>query len=160
MDEVSCDVSALRLVKPAGTPPPVRSGPAGGAMPPEDSAWDAAAEYEVPFKAGDTMLEIAYEGDMARLYADGRLVQDDFWKGRPLRYALRPLPKGTKRLVLKVLPRGAGWEDKVYVDIIPSLLLKSDVASSEGLSNQDRHHFDREGQRILGGRYYDAFRLL
>ena len=116
MDEVSCDVSALRLVKPAGTPPPVRSGPAGGAMPPEDSAWDAAAQYEVPFKAGDTMLEIAYEGDMARLYADGRLVQDDFWKGRPLRYALRRLPKGTKRLVLKVMPRGAGWEDKVYVD--------------------------------------------
>ena len=97
---------------------------------------------------------------MARLYADGRLVQDDFWKGLPIRYALRRLPKGTKRLVLKVLPRGAGWEDKVYVDIIPSLLPRSAVVSSEGLANQDRHHFDREGQRILGGRYYDAFKSL
>ena len=27
-------------------------------------------------------------------------------------------------------------------------------------SNHDRHHFDREGQRILGGRYYDAFKSL
>ena len=27
-------------------------------------------------------------------------------------------------------------------------------------SNRDRHHFDREGQRILGGRYYDAFKSL
>ena len=106
----------LKLLKPAGTPPPVAIGPGGVAMTPDESAWDAAAEYEVPFKAGDTMLEIAYEGDMARLYADGRLVQDDFWKGVPVRYALRRLPQGTKRLVLKVFPRGAGWEDKIYID--------------------------------------------
>ena len=32
------------------------------------------------------------------------------------------------------------------------------VVSSEGLKNQDAHHFDREGQRVLGGRYYDAFK--
>ena len=159
-ENLVCDVSALRLVKPAGTPPPVRIGPAGVAMPPDESAWEAAAAYEVPVKPGANMLEIGYEGDMARLYADGRLVQDDFWKGRPLRYALRRLPKGTKRLVLKVLPRGAGWEDKVYVDIIPSLLPRSAVVSSEGLANQDRHPFDREGQRILGGRYYDAFKSM
>ena len=106
----------LTLLKPAGTPPPVAVGPNGVAMPPEESAWNAAAEYEVPFKAGDTMLEIAYVGDMARLYADGKLVQDDFWKGLPIRYALRRLPKGTKHIVLKVLPRGAGWKDKIYVD--------------------------------------------
>ena len=43
---------------------------------------------------------------------------------------------------------------------IPSLLPRSAVVSSEGLANQDRHHFDREGQRILGGRYYDAFKSL
>ena len=43
---------------------------------------------------------------------------------------------------------------------IPSLLSNAAVVSSEGLANQDRHHFDREGQRILGGRYYDAFQSL
>ena len=44
-----------------------------------------------------------------------------------------------------------------------NLLWQSGLAlfgASEGLSNQDRHHFDREGQRILGGRYYDAFKSL
>jgi len=43
---------------------------------------------------------------------------------------------------------------------IPSLLSNAAVVSSEGLANQDRHHFDREGQRILGGRYYEAFQSL
>ena len=148
----------LRLVKSAGEAPPVTKGVNGVAQPPDESAWAAAAEYEVVLPnqatrhANDrTLLSFPYEGDMARLYADGVLVQDDFWKGLPIRYALRRLPKGTKRLVLKVLPRGAGWEDKVYVDIIPSLLPRSAVVSSEGLANQDRNHFDREAQRILGG---------
>lgn len=109
-------ITDLTLLKPAGIPPPVAIGPNGVTMMPEESAWDAAAEYEVPFRVGDTMLEIAYDGDMARLYADGKLVQDDFWKGLPIRYALRRLPKGTKHLVLKVLPRGAGWVNKIYVD--------------------------------------------
>ena len=165
----------LKLLKPAGTPPPVAVGPNGVAMPPEEGAWAAAAEYEVPFKTGDMMLEIAYDGDMARLYADGVLVQDDFWKGIPIRYALRRLPKGTKRLVLKVLPRGAGWENKVYIDRARAGSSADDIARYEAvgelvrdpaekpvdvpkdIANQDRHHFDREGQRILGGRYYDAF---
>ena len=43
---------------------------------------------------------------------------------------------------------------------IPSHLPNFAVVSSEGLANQDPHHFDREGQRILGGRYYDAFKSL
>ena len=66
------------------------------------------------------MIEIAYDGDMARLYADGRLVQDDFWKGRPIRYALRRLPQGTKRLTLKVLPWGEGAEKLIFVDGVQS----------------------------------------
>ena len=106
----------LKLLKPASIPPPVAIGPAGVAVMPEEGAWDAAAEYEVPFKTGADIIEIAYDGDMARLYADGRLVQDDFWKGRPIRYALSRLPKGTKRLTLKVLPWGEGAEKLIFVD--------------------------------------------
>ena len=131
-------VESLKVLKPAGTPPPVAVGPNGVATMPEESAWDAAAEYEVPFKAGDTMLEIAYVGDMARLYADGVLVQDDFWKGLPIRYALRRLPKGTKRLVLKVLPRGAGWEDKVYVDRARAGSSADDIARYEAVGELAR----------------------
>lgn len=118
---ITMRISDLKLLKTAGIPPPVATGIAGVAIMPDESAWDAAAEYEIPSEPGDKMLEIHYFGDMARLYADGRLVQDDFWKVAPIRYALRRLPKGTKHLVLKVLPRGALWEEKIYIDIIPSL---------------------------------------
>lgn len=109
-------VSGLKLLKPAGTPPPVAIGAAGVATMPDESAWDAAAEYDVPFEPGDSMIEISYEGDMARLYADGKLVQDDFWKGLPIRYALRRLPTETKSLTLKVLPWGEGAGEKIFVD--------------------------------------------
>ena len=106
----------LKCLKGAGTPPPVAIGPNGVAMPPEEGAWNAAAEYEVPVECGDAILEISYEGDMARLYADGKLVQDDFWKGRPIRYALRRLPAGTKGLVLKVLPWAEDAKRHIFVD--------------------------------------------
>ena len=106
----------LKCLKGAGTPPPVAIGPNGVAMPPEESAWNAAAEYEVPFECGDAILEISYEGDMARLYADGKLVQDDFWKGRPIRYALRRLPAGTKGLVLKILPWASDAKSHIFID--------------------------------------------
>ena len=108
--------SDLKCLKGAGTPPPVAIGPNGVAMPPEEGAWNAAAEYEVPFECGDAILEISYEGDMARLYADGKLVQDDFWKGRPIRYALRRLPAGTKGLVLKILPWAEDAKRHIFVD--------------------------------------------
>ena len=106
----------LKCLKGAGTPPPVAIGPNGVAMPPEEGAWNAAAEYEVPFECGDAILEISYEGDMARLYADGKLVQDDFWKGRPIRYALRRLPAGTKGLMLKVLPWAEDAKSHIFID--------------------------------------------
>ena len=108
-----CD---LKLLKPAGTPPSVVLGAAGVAAMPDESAWDAAAEYEVPFAPGDNLLEMSDEGDMARLYADGKLVQDDFWKGLPIRYALRRLPSGTKSLTLKVLPWGEGASERIFID--------------------------------------------
>lgn len=113
---VRYDVSSLKQLRPSGIPPPVKIGAAGVAEPPAESTWEAAAEYAVPFDAGDAMLEITYDGDMARLYADGILVQDDFWKGRPLRYALRRLPDGTKSLTLKVLPWGDGAKQNIFID--------------------------------------------
>ena len=45
----------------------------------------------------------------------------------------------------------------------PSFVLAMHIlalASSEGLANHDRCHFDREGLRILGCRCYDAFKSL
>ncbi|MBE6383070.1 MAG: sialate O-acetylesterase [Lentisphaerae bacterium] len=46
------------------------------------------------------------------------------------------------------------------LNTLPQTVPGCRVVSSEGLKNQDAHHFDREGQRVLGKRYYDAFKSL
>ena len=50
------------------------------------------------------LLNIEYQGDCARLYADGRLVADNFQYGRPFLYGLWRLPAGVKELELRILP--------------------------------------------------------
>lgn len=54
-------------------------------------------------------LEIRYHGDVARVYADGKLVQDNFWNGRPMLVRVADLinADGTpKKVELKILPMG------------------------------------------------------
>ena len=41
---------------------------------------------------------------MARLYADGRLLDDNFYNGRPFLYALWRLPENCRKLQLRILP--------------------------------------------------------
>lgn len=45
------------------------------------SLTDALADGEV---ADDYFLQIDYAADCARVYADGRLVEDNFWNGKPM----------------------------------------------------------------------------
>ena len=123
----------LKLMKPAGEAPAVTKGKAGVAQMPDESAWNQAAEYAVvlptpTIKQSDnrTILLFPYDGDMARLYIDGKLVQDDFWKGTPLKYPLRRIPAEAKSIVLKVLPWGAGAKELIYIDCRPRPSLYED----------------------------------
>lgn len=43
---------------------------------------------------------------------------------------------------------------------VAEIVPRCGVASSEGLTNQDRHHFDRESQRKLAARYYEQYKKL
>lgn len=43
---------------------------------------------------------------------------------------------------------------------IAEILPRCAAVSSEGLANQDAHHFDRESQRIFAARYYEAFKKI
>ena len=57
----------------------------------------------------------------------------------------------------------AGMDDdagkiNLVIDALPKTVPNCAVASSEGLKNQDAHHFDRESQRVLAARYYEAFK--
>lgn len=94
-----------RKVREAGPPRVITIGVAKVAEAPVDKDFDAAAVYAIDLPADSSaVLDIDYHGDCARLYADGRLVDDNFYNGRHFQYGLWRLPKGTARLELRILP--------------------------------------------------------
>jgi hypothetical protein len=52
------------------------------------------------------LLRIAYQGDVARIYAGGRLLTDDFYHGAPWEIGLRSISAADLRqgLELQILP--------------------------------------------------------
>lgn len=66
-------------------------------------------------RADEYFLSIRYRGDAARLYADGELVEDNFWNGKPMLVRLsdlvtqRPTGATPKKLELRVLPLGKDY---------------------------------------------------
>ncbi len=92
---------------------PLRSivkGKAKVAEAPSETDWQQAAVYQIRLsqaleQAGERqLLSIEYQGDCARLYANGKLVADNFQYGRPFLYGLWRLPKGCHELELRILP--------------------------------------------------------
>ena len=74
---------------------------------PTDSDFETlAAIYtiDLPENIHNGLMQIDYRGDCARLYADGQLLDDNFYNGRPFQYALWRLPEMTKKLELRILP--------------------------------------------------------
>ena len=72
---------------------------------PVDADFEDAAVYQIELPAERTgLLEIDYQGDVARLYADGKLLDDNFYNGRHFQYALWRLPKDCRQLELRILP--------------------------------------------------------
>lgn len=74
---------------------------------PTDSDFNQAAVYAISLPdslSRDALLDISYHGDCARLYANGRLIDDNFYNGRHFQYGLWRLPKGTHTLELRILP--------------------------------------------------------
>ena len=55
----------------------------------------------------DLYLQISYKGDVARIYADGQLVEDNFWNGKPMLVRLSDLVG--KKVELKILPLGKDY---------------------------------------------------
>ncbi len=55
----------------------------------------------------DLYLQISYRGDVARIYADGQLVEDNFWNGKPMLVRLSDLVG--KKVELKILPLGKDY---------------------------------------------------
>ncbi|MDE6144092.1 MAG: beta-galactosidase, partial [Muribaculaceae bacterium] len=76
---------------------------------PVDSDFMNAAVYVIDnLPAGDDregrLLNIKYRGDVARLYCNGKLIDDNFYNGRPMLYGLWRLPEEATSLELRILP--------------------------------------------------------
>ncbi len=95
-------------------PGPLRTiakGRAKVAAAPTEEDWQHAAVYRLSLPTDSSVfglhasfLRILYRGDCARLYADGRLIADNFYYGRPFLFGLWRLPAGTTDLELRILP--------------------------------------------------------
>ena len=77
---------------------------------PDDNDFARAAIWTLTFPSvpptlSDAFLKINYQGDAARLYRSGTLVDDHFWNGQPWTVGLRELGYvGNETFDLKILP--------------------------------------------------------
>jgi beta-galactosidase len=102
----------------AGIAPPVKTGPAldwrphGVAQAPDAGPLTNAAHWSITVPAGsmsglsDLYLRIKYTGDVARLYSGSRLLDDNFYDGKPWAIGLKRFlsPQGPSTFELSILP--------------------------------------------------------
>ena len=100
-----------RKLREAGPPRTITTGVQKVAEEPVDADFENAAVYciELPTDSAlcqshSSLMRINYRGDVARLYADGKLIADNFYNGRPFLFGLWRLPKDVRQLELRVLP--------------------------------------------------------
>jgi beta-galactosidase len=101
--------------QPAGNVDPVQTSSLQRKVPvavaPDDSAFKNAAIWRIAVPANgmagvsDVFLRIDYTGDIGRLYAGQRLLDDDFYHGETWEVGLkRFIPLASQDLILDVLP--------------------------------------------------------
>jgi hypothetical protein len=102
-------VARIHKIRGAADDPPLKMGNEV-AIVPDDSAFDTAPTWAIKVpcvepSAARVFLRITYEGDIARLYVDGKLFTDNFYNGTPWMLALDRIPCPLwDRLELKILP--------------------------------------------------------
>ena len=102
------DKVEVRKIREADSPRDIVMGKQKVAAMPEDSDFDKAAVYVIDVDsalascADSAFLKIDYAADCARVYADGKLVQDNFWNGKPMLVRVSDLVG--KHVELRILP--------------------------------------------------------
>ncbi len=108
----------VREICPGGSAAPVKLGPPqswrpqGVAQAPDAGEMPQAAKWEIEIPAGtmnglsELFLRVAYQGDMARLSAGHRLLDDDFYNGQPWMIGLGRFlaAQGLSDFELSILP--------------------------------------------------------
>jgi hypothetical protein len=107
----------VKQLRQAGEVPPVRLGPTSGkttgvALAPAESDLAQAGDWSISLPAdalsgmSDLILNIRYAGDVARLYAGDKLLDDDFFNGLDWDVGLKRFLNAKQEVTLKlrVLP--------------------------------------------------------
>lgn len=105
--DIAVKAPNINKVKEAGALRTITIGVNKAAEGPVDEDFEQAAVYTIDLpelNRQGLLLNIDYRGDVARLYADGKLLDDNFYNGRPFQYALWRLPKDCHQLELRILP--------------------------------------------------------
>ena len=107
--------NTMTLNAPTGTPAlrAIRMGGAKVAEQPTEAdfnnakVWTFLPEDLPEDDIDNTFLLIDYQGDVARVYADGQLVEDNFWNGKP--FYVRMSSIANKKVEIKILPLGKDY---------------------------------------------------
>lgn len=105
--DVAIKAPTINKIREAGKLRTITIGVNKVAEEPSDEDFNQVAVYTIDLPdvdRTDLLLNIDYRGDVARLYADGKLIDDNFYNGRPFLYGLWRLPKDCKQLELRILP--------------------------------------------------------
>src|SRR5664280_2216843 len=80
-------------------------------------------------------LRIAYQGDVARLYAGSRLITDDFYHGAPWEVSLRNIPAAQWKqgLELQILPLRQDAPVYLAADARPAIPPGGQIAKLTGV---------------------------
>ena len=101
----------ITKTKEAAAPREIPIGSQKVAAMPTNEDFDAAAVWTLNIspslsgrdsREGVSFLKISYAGDCARVYADGKLVMDNFWNGKPMLVRMSDL--AGKKVELRILP--------------------------------------------------------
>jgi len=115
----------------------------------DESVWTDAAVWRITVPAAwrqrDALLRIHFVGDVARLYAGGKLVADKFYNGQPFDFALwRISPAQLDTLELHVMPLPAKLESRLPEGMRPKLEQNSSRAQLLKLETLERQQLRLE----------------
>lgn len=130
----SVESLAIERIHPAGLARDVKLGraPKPVAAAPTDADFAAAAVWRIKIPSGlrpetHPLLRLNYAGDVARVFVDGELVNDDFYNGAPLEIGLWRHPTALRggEVTVAILPLArasvTGATPKIYFSSPPAL---------------------------------------
>ncbi len=110
--------AAVRQLAEAGATPLPHMGKEV-AMAPVDADFSRAARWSIQVDASaaahHAMLRIAYEGDVARIYAGGKLLTDDFYHGAALELGLWRVPPDALKQGIELQVLGLRKDAPIYL---------------------------------------------